>query len=203
MENAMTLIEKTAIPDAGLPVAAFKAHLRLGSGFGSSDLQDEVLGSFLRAAMTAVEGRTGKILIERSFSLRLSDWSDPAAQVLPLAPVLSVTQVEQLEADASRHDLDPALYWLEGDAQTPRLRARGAVLPRVSAGGAVVVHFEAGFSPDWDGVPADLRQAVLLLAAHYYEYRHDTGLSNGCMPFGVSSLIERYKHIRLGAGAIR
>ena len=65
------------------------------------------------------------------------------------------------------------------------------------------VHFVAGFADNWEGVPADLRQAVLMLAAHYYEYRHDTGLSNGCMPFGVSSLIERYKALRLGAGVMR
>jgi uncharacterized phiE125 gp8 family phage protein len=38
------------------------------------------------------------------------------------------------------------------------------------------------------------------LAAHYYEYRDETSLARGCMPFGVQSLIERYRSMRLFAG---
>ena len=51
----------------------------------------------------------------------------------------------------------------------------------------------SGMSADWGGLPADLGQAVLLLAAHYYEYRDETALGAGCMPFGVTSLIQRYR----------
>ena len=40
----------------------------------------------------------------------------------------------------------------------------------------------------------------MLLAAHYYEFRNETSLSDGCMPFGVSSLIERYKIMRIYGG---
>jgi uncharacterized phiE125 gp8 family phage protein len=63
----MMLIEETTVPDAALPVAEFKAHLRLGTGFGDDALQDPVLRSFLRAAMAAIEARTGKVLITRPF----------------------------------------------------------------------------------------------------------------------------------------
>ena len=35
--------------------------------------------------------------------------------------------------------------------------------------------FDAGFGADWADVPADLRQAVLLLAAEYYEQRQRDG----------------------------
>ncbi|PCH74343.1 MAG: hypothetical protein COC12_04000, partial [Rhodobacteraceae bacterium] len=49
-------------------------------------------------------------------------------------------------------------------------------------------------------LPADLGQAVLLLAAHYYEYRDETSLGDGCMPFGVSSLVQRYRAVRLSLG---
>ena len=50
---------------------------------------------------------------------------------------------------------------------------------------------------------ADLAQAVMLLAAHYYEYRDETALAEGCMPFGVASLIERYRIVRLYGGGAR
>ena len=60
--------------------------------------------------------------------------------------------------------------------------------------------FTAGMAADWGGLPADLGQAVLLLAAHYYEYRDETALGAGCMPFGVTSLIQRYRTVRLAPG---
>ena len=195
------LIEDTPIQDSALPLEAFKAHLRMGSGFGTEDLQDPVLLSFLRAAVAAIEVRTGKALLSRAFRWTLHAWRDPSAQALPVAPVGAVSQVVQVARNGVRTTVAAQAYWLEQDSQRPRLRATGAVLPSVPMDGAVEISFTAGLGADWDAVPADLRQAVMMLAAHYYEYRNDTGLSDGCMPFGVSSLIERYRTMRMGMRA--
>ena len=197
------LIEETTVADDALPVEALKAHLRLGSGFDQGDLQEPVLKSFLRAALSAIEGRTGKILLGRVFSLSLTFWRDAVAQPLPVAPVTTVTRVSLVGRDGTRTEVPVSSYWLEQDRQQPKLRAAGGCLPRVPSAGAVHVEFEAGYGAGWEAVPDDLRQAVLLLAAHYYEYREDTGLSAGCMPFGVTSLIERYKSVRIGMGVGR
>jgi uncharacterized phiE125 gp8 family phage protein len=70
----------------------------------------------------------------------------------------------------------------------------------VPPGGEIRVRFRAGFSESFGGIPADLQQAVLLLAAHYHEFRHETALGAGCMPFGVTALIERFRHLRVGGG---
>ena len=195
----MMLNEETPVPDASLPVDAFKAHLRLGSGFGQDDLQDAVLRSFLRASLAAIEARTSKALITRGFELSLNAWHEPGGQALPLAPISSLTRVALVGRDGIVTDVDVASYWLERDAQSPRLRPTGTRLPHIPEAGSVLITFEAGFGETWDNLPADLQQAVLMLAAHYYEYRSDISLSDGCMPFGVSSLVERYKPMRLGA----
>lgn len=197
----MMLIEDTPVPDASLPVDAFKAHLRLGSGFGQDDLQDPVLRSFLRAALAAIEVRTSKALFTRAFVWSASRWRSPAAQALPLAPVVSVTRIALVARDGQETEVDATTYWLERDSQSPRVRPTGVCLPSIPEAGSVSIAFEAGFGASWDELPADLQQAVLMLAAHYYEYRNDTALSDGCMPFGVSSLVERFKPMRLGARA--
>lgn len=194
------LIEETTVPEAALPVEDFKAHLRLGTGFGQETTQDEVLQSFLRAAMSAVEARTGKILIARNFSWSLTFWRDLDAQVLPVSPVQDVTRVTLLARDGTSTEVPQDSYWLQKDSQRPKLRATSASLPIIPDGGTARLEFYAGFASDWSGIPADLKQAVLLLAAHYYEYRHETNLGDGCMPFGVTSLIERYKSMRIGFG---
>lgn len=196
----MMLIEETTVPDAALPVDAFKAHLRLGTGFGEDSLQDDVLKGFLRAALAAIEARTGKVLVARSFTLDLSAWRDVTGQVLPVAPVSTVTRVALSDAQGSETVLGETAYRLDRDMQAPVLRPSGASLPSVPTGGRVAVTFEAGMAPDWGGLPADLGQAVLMLAAHYYEYRNDMALSDGCMPFGVTSLIQRYRPLRVSLG---
>jgi uncharacterized phiE125 gp8 family phage protein len=197
----MMLIEETTVPDAALPVDEFKAHLRVGTGFGTDTLQDSVLLGFLRAAMAAIEARTGKMLIERDFSWNLTIWRDATAQTLPVAPVRAISSLEVVLRDGSRSDVAGDLFWLEQDQSRPRVRSVGSCLPSIPAGGSVIVNFQAGFGENWSDIPADLRQAVMLLAAHYYEYRNETSLSDGCMPFGVTSLIERYKVLRLWSGA--
>lgn len=197
------LTEQTPVPEAALPLAPFKAHLRLGTGFGEDSLQDEVLISFLRAAIAAIEARTGKVLMSRQFDLNMHQWSDPSAQALPLVPVTAIASVVLIDAAGGEEILGADRYQLIQDSQHPQLCPRGSLLPRVATGGALRITLTAGMAVDWGDLPADLAQAVLMLAAHYYHYRDDTGLSGGCMPFGVTSLIERYRVVRLGLGRLQ
>lgn len=196
------LIEETTVPKAALPIAQFKAHLKLGTGFSDDDVQVPVLESFLRAAIASIEARTGKVLIERVFSWELIAWRTSYGQALPIAPVKAITGVVLRHRSGSEEVANPAHYRLERDMHRPRLMPVGTILPPVPSGGAVVVRFRAGFAEAWSDLPADLGQAVLLLAAHYYEYRADTALGGGCMPFGVTSLIERYRTVRLLGGGL-
>lgn len=191
------VIELTSVADAALPVEAFKAHLRMGTAFSVEDVQDEVLTGFLRAAIAGIEARTDKVLIARDFSVTCHNVRRRDVLGLPLAPVSGIARVVAVSAEGIETDLTLERFRLEQDAQVPRLRGPIAVPSQ----GELRVELVAGYGATWDEVPADLRQAVMMLAAHYYEYRDDTALSPGCMPFGVSSLIERYRHIRIGRGA--
>ena len=76
----MMLVEETTVPHSALPVAQFKDHLRLGSGFPTMDCRTPCWKAILRAAMAAIEARTGKILIEREFSWTLTAWRDGRRQ---------------------------------------------------------------------------------------------------------------------------
>jgi uncharacterized phiE125 gp8 family phage protein len=197
----MMLTEDTTPPAPAMPLAAFKAHLHLGTGFDEAGLQDDLLTGFLRAAMATIEGRIHKVLLERGFTLELSRWADPTGQPLPLAPVTAITEFILRAPDGMQTAIPPVRWRLIRDLQRPCLSAAGGVLPAIPAGGSAILRLRAGLAPDWATLPADLAQAVLLLAAHFYEYRQDTGLGPGCMPFGVASLIDRHRSLRLGLGA--
>ncbi|SLN59756.1 head-tail connector protein [Pseudooctadecabacter jejudonensis] len=196
----MMLIEETFAPAAALPVALFKEHLRLGSGFSDDGLQDTLLESFLRSALAAIEARTGKALLERTFSWTLTRWRDASMQVLPLGPVSAIVDVTLVDRVGGEIVVDADAYTLRPDMQRPAIVAAGVALPSIPQAGSVKIQMLAGFGPEWGDLPADLAQAVLLLAAHYYEYRHEVQYDGGCMPFGVSALIERYRVMRLTGG---
>lgn len=195
----MMLNEMTAVPGTALPVAEFRDHLRLGTGFADLGAEDAALLSYLRAAIAAIEGRTAKALISRTFRLALTGWRWGDMQTLPIAPVSAVTALRLV--DAAGVETPVAAGWrLVPDMARPRIEALGAALPAIPSGGRVEIDFTAGFGASWSALPVDLAQAVFLLAAQYYELRHDGAAEGGAMPFGVMALIERWRTVRVLGG---
>jgi uncharacterized phiE125 gp8 family phage protein len=191
----MSLIDLVPVPDAALPVALFRAHLRLGTGFADSASQDAALAGHLRAAIAVIEGRIGKALILRNFRLVVVAWRWPDCQVLPIAPVSAVQAVQLFDAAGVAYGADPARWRLFPDPARPRLVAGGALLPTIPQGGRAEVTFTAGLAADWAALPGDLAQAVLLLAAQFYDGR--TG-ETPALPAPVAQLLARWQPVRLG-----
>lgn len=199
----MLLTEETDVPVEVLPVQAMKDHLRIGTGFSDDGMQDALIVGYLRAAIATIEARTGKALLARRFRLRLERWREGrGGQALPVAPVAALVSVAIETADGSVHMIDPARYRLVQDMLRPRIVAGAAGLPSLPEGGVADIVFDAGFGTTWANVPADLAQAVLLLAAEHYETRHDAGVARVALPMAVHALIERWRTVRiLGGGA--
>jgi uncharacterized phiE125 gp8 family phage protein len=202
-EFPMILTEVSAPPSAAVPVRAFAEHLRLGSGFADDGSQDAVLELYLRAAMAAIEARLGRVLLARDFDLTVTHWREDASQGLPVAPVQAVASVTLVGPDGVEMAVDPDAWSVLRDSQRPRLVGRfGRSLPRIPRSGHAEIRFTAGFGESWDEVPADLRQAAFLLAAHYYENRTGDGQGEASMPFSVLVLIEAYRATRIGGGGL-
>ena len=184
----MMLVEEAA-PDAGaLPVAALRGYLRLATGFemATDAAEDAALAGFLRAAIATIEARTGKVLLRRPFRLRL-------------APVASVEAVEVTDAAGQVAAIEAGAWRLVPDSQRPALVGAGGWLPAVPSNGFVTVRFTAGFGETWAGVPADLAQAAIMLAARYHEDRGEPQ-QGAAVPFAVGALLDRWRQVRTLAG---
>lgn len=198
----MILTEVSAPAPEAMPIRAFGDHLRLGTGFADDGSQDAILELYLRSAMAAIEARIGSALLTRPFVALVSHWRTEASQPLPVAPVQSVDGVTLISADEERSEVAPEAWSLMRDARRPRIVGRfGRHLPRIPRGGQAELRFTAGYGAEWESVPPDLRQAVFLLAAHFYENRSAGTVSGVMIPFGVLVLIETYRTIRVGMGA--
>jgi uncharacterized phiE125 gp8 family phage protein len=196
----MMLTELTTVAGAALPVQGLKDHLRLGTGFAEDGMQDGLIEAYLRAAMAAVEGRIGKVLLARRFKLVLDDWRSTGEQSLPVAPVSGIVSVTVVDAAEAASVVDAGRYRLVPDMHRPKLAALGLLLPVVPMDGRAEVVFDAGFGANWAEVPADLAQAVLLLAAEYYEVRQVGEAGQAGLPFAVQALIERWRTVRILGG---
>lgn len=197
----MILTEVSAPPSAAIPVRAFGQHLRLGSGFSDDGSEDAVLELYLRAAIAAIEARLGLALLARPFSWSVTRWQSETSQGLPTGPVQSVDEILMIAADTSETQVISTAWHLVRDARRPRLVGRGGQpLPPIPRSGQAEIRFTAGFGTAWESVPADLRQAVFLLAAHFYEHRNEDITARDTMPFGVLVLMESYRAMRVGGG---
>ena len=192
----MMMVELTSVPTSALPVAELSDHLRLSSGFADDGSQVAQLERCLRSAMAAIEARTGKALLQRQFALTLTAWQGSDSHAVPVAPVSTVDSITLVARSGAQTPVDPGRYVLRPDTHRPRIEGIGA-LPAPATGGAIEVVLTAGYGADCAGIPADLKQAMLALAAEFYNL--DSTAARTLSPH-VMALIEPYRQIRLRGG---
>ncbi|MEJ6388094.1 head-tail connector protein [Gymnodinialimonas ulvae] len=194
----MMMVELTSVPAAVLPIDALSEHLRLSSWFADDGSQNAQLESCLRSALAAIEARIGKALFQRQFVLTLLGWSSEGSHALPIAPVAQIDSITMIARDGTAQTIDADSYAVQPDGHRPRLVATRGSLPSPGIGGSLEMTFTAGFSADWDGVPADLKHGLLALAAEFYNLQAHAPRQ---MSPHVMGLIEPYRQLRLGASA--
>ncbi|MFQ5563872.1 MAG: head-tail connector protein [Parvularculaceae bacterium] len=190
-------------PPAAEPVtlAEVKAHLRV-------DLPDEdaLITGLAVAARHAVEARGQIALIAQAWRFALD--APPVVEfapfgaagagdiTAPLSPVASIDAVSVVDKAGATKAVDPALFETAVGA-TGRVRA---LSPWPAPGrklDGVRIDFTAGF-PDAASVPDDLKQAVMFLAAHFYENREKAQSERiHSIPDAVDALIAPYRRVRL------
>lgn len=193
----MMMVELTTVPSSALPVDGLAEYLRLSRGFSDDGEQDARLESCLRAALASIEARIGKALFQRRFSLTRSRWANDEEQVLPLSPVVAIEALRLSNRAGDVSPVAPESYQLKPDAHYPAIVSLTGRLPAPPQGGSTEIEITAGYGADWDMLPADLQQAVLMLAVDYFEIQGDghVGISGH-----VLAILQRYRPVSLRAG---
>jgi uncharacterized phiE125 gp8 family phage protein len=137
-------------------IADVKALLRIATGD-----EDALIAAFVETALSLAERFTGRMTIARTMTETLP--ASCAWQMLSAVPVSSISAVVNAEgvplaADAYAIDIDT-----DGRGWVRVIDAGGDTLADVT--------LSAGTASDWAGLPAPLRQGVILLAAHLFVER--------------------------------
>jgi uncharacterized phiE125 gp8 family phage protein len=193
----MLLMEAAPAAPNPVPLAEFAAHLRLGYGFADDGSEDALLDLYLRHAIAVVEARTGQALVARPYVLQVAGWNRHGHLVLPVGPVGGIDRLRFVRA-GGRVELSPGEWALEPGRARQRLTgAGGGPLRPVPHGALAELEFTAGHAQAWDEVPGDLRQAVLMLAAHYYENRHGELGEEAVLPAAVGAILAPHRPARI------
>ena len=177
-------------------LAEAKAHLRV-----DGTAEDTLIGSLIVTSRLHVEAALGLALITQSWSYFVDAWPKGTELRLPLRPVQAIAAVQLYGPDESVTPVPPEIYLVDGHSVPPRLVRQGAkVWPKpVRSANGIEVAFVAGYGDTAADVPAPIRQAVLLLVAHWYENREpvEIGSATVAIPHGISELLQPYRAVRL------
>jgi uncharacterized phiE125 gp8 family phage protein len=177
-------------------LAEAKLHLRV-----DGTAEDTLISSLIVTSRLNVEAAVGLALITQSWSCFLDAWPPGPALKLPLRPVQSIAAVRLYDDNAVVTTLAPDTYLLDGAGAPARLVRKAALAwpkPGRIANG-IEIAFTAGYGNAAADVPSPIRQAILLLTAHWYEHRSplEVGALARPVPDRVTELLGPFRIPRL------
>lgn len=184
------LITPPAIEPVSLAEA--KAHLRV-----VHTEEDQLIGTLINSARRIVEARSGLLLIQQVWTAYLDNWPETGIINLPLWPVTTVNDLTVYGEDNVAAAIDPAHYFADSASRPARLVMRGSrawARPGRIANG-IAVTMTVGYGAAATAVPAPLREAILVLVAHWFEHRGNANPPP--LPLTLDALIRPYRGVRL------
>lgn len=167
-----------------------KVHLRI-----DAEDEDNLLAGYLVAARQMCELVSRRAFITQTLQLSLETWPGCGYVTLPRPPFQSVTSCSYIDSNGNSHVLSSNDYIADTASEPGRvLLGYGKSWPSATLrpGPAITITYVAGYGLR-AAVPAIYKQAIELLAGHFYENREQViavpGISLAQLPLGVQSLL--------------
>jgi uncharacterized phiE125 gp8 family phage protein len=171
---------RTVAPDS-LPVSVDEARAHL---MVADDSQDDYIYGLIAAATAMIDGPhgIGIALLPQTYEYSLNGlWPF----TIPIYPVMSIDKIEWLDRNEVAHSSTAFRVNRRCTHAIVRHDIRGDILEE-----SVVVTFTAGH----ETIPADLRQAILMLVGHFFENREATTTEKlEKVPHAVDTILARYR----------
>lgn len=169
----MALTVRTPPPALPVTVEQAQRHAR-GVLIGNDDPEKDLWESFwIPSAVARAESFQSRAYVTTEYRLTL-DWRWPDAICLPRAPVQSIDAITYVDTDGATQTLAASEYQSDLGAEPVYIRPAynknwPAVRPQIAA---ITVDFTAGYGDPAD-VPAQMRHAMLIIAANSFENREE------------------------------
>lgn len=189
----MTLLRTVGPSAEPVTLAEVKAHLRLDHGG-----DDELLGGLIRAAREDVERTTGLALLDQSWRLVLDTWPRDGCVRIMIHPVREILSVTAYGSEGEASLINPAVYQADTVSRPARVQFDGEP-GALRAMNGIEIDFAAGYGEAGTDVPDLLRRAIVLLVAHWYEFRTSYGPGDQPVsyPVGYDRMLAPFRMRRL------
>jgi uncharacterized phiE125 gp8 family phage protein len=182
-------------PPAQEPVSLAEARIFLRL---DQSAEDDLLTTLITAARLMVEAVSGRLLVDQTWRIVIDRWPDGGEIRLPLSPVSTITAARVYDVLGAPQPVAPSALQLDKAADPPVVRVIGEVPEIGRDRGAIEIDVVAGFGATAAAVPALLRQAVLRLAARWFEQRGDVvGRDAEALPPEIMTLVAPFRRVRL------
>lgn len=169
-----------------------KAQLRI-----DGNEENPALAGFIVSARTILENYTGLALVSRGVEITLDEFPTEG-HPLPVRPISSIEGIQIITSAGSSVSWGADNYYLvPGISPSLHLHSGRQWPVPGQKKGAIRIQATAGFGENWNTVPADLQQALLLLAAYLYTHRGDDTAGNAMTASGAASLLKPYREYRI------
>lgn len=189
----MPLTELAPPETAPVTLAQVKQHLRI-----DHNEDNDYLDELIEAARLHVEAVSGHALIARSLRQYVDDISLSRTARLEAWPVQDIETVTAYNATGEAVTLAPNQYRLlrTGDGVSFVL---GDDVALSDFQNGLEIDFSAGHGESGVDVPSNITRAILVLIAHWYEYRGTLapGQETAIIPAGLDKLLAPVKRVRL------
>ena len=189
----MRLTRTTAPVEKAITVDQVKSYCGVDHAF-----HDAMIATLIGAVSKYLDGPSGilgRAILQQTWLLELESW--PSRIHLPLEPVSSVA-VSWLDAEGVEAILDASSYQLvAGPAVQPFIEWEAdAALPQLSGQMYPVRVVIAAGAADAASVDDGLKQAMIMLAGHWYDHREAVvAQATSELPLGISALLARYRRV--------
>lgn len=166
-----------------------------------------LMESYITAARQHLEEVSGRAFITQTWELAFDSFytlerdggvADEDGKIaLPRAPLASVTSVTYLDSDGDSQTLATSVYEVDTDSEPGRIGLKyGQSWPAVRS--RVMNPIRVRYVAGWTGVhlvPQPIKQAIRLLAAHWYEHRESVivGAGSSPLPLALDSLLWQFR----------
>ena len=159
--------------------------------------EDALITTLIGAARLHVEGVTGRALLAQSWRVVLDHWPVNGWVKLPVGPFISVTAITAYDGDGEAHELALGQFLPEPDRLIVPQSVVG--MPALQERHGIEIDYVAGFGAEPEDVPADIRQALLVLVGYWFEHRDAVIVagSGAVVPSGFDRLVAGHKRMRL------
>jgi len=196
MNNALRIQVVQAASGDPVSLSEASLHCRV------DDARDHpALQGMIRAATKAAEQYLGKPILTRTYRQFFDAW--PCGTVLELrrSPLVSVTHIKTYDDADAATTFAASNYYVDTVSQPGRIILRwSASWPNATrVANPIEVEYKAGFGAAPADIPADIRQAVLMLTANMFENRGDAiaDAAPGAARESAFDLLSMYREVRI------